>query len=145
MDISVNDVAKLGDLLECAELQWSWLHASLRLVLAPRFLLVVQLHHRPSLNFRWAPRWSRFDPRMMNMTVPMTEHTKDTVSHSTDFTQRGPQLYKSCLEPDTNYSEAESSQPSGVISIGVLLWVLGGAAALPSCWRSRKFLGCRKF
>jgi len=29
--------------------------------------------------------------------------------------------------------------------IGVLLGVLGGAAAPPSCWRSRKFLGCRKF
>jgi len=30
-------------------------------------------------------------------------------------------------------------------SIGVLLGVLGGAAAPPNCWRSRKFLGCRKF
>jgi len=29
--------------------------------------------------------------------------------------------------------------------IGVLLGVLGGAVAPPSCWRSRKFLGCRKF
>jgi len=29
--------------------------------------------------------------------------------------------------------------------IGVLLGVLGGAAAPRNCWRSRKFLGCRKF
>ena len=30
------------------------------------------------------------------------------------------------------------------INIGVLLGVLGGAAAPPSCWRSQKFLDCRK-
>jgi len=30
-------------------------------------------------------------------------------------------------------------------NIGVLLGVLGDAAAPPSYWRSRKFLSCRKF
>jgi len=39
------------------------------------------------------------------------------------------------------WTPSESANPS----IGVLLGVLGGAAAPPSCWRSRKFLGCRKF
>ena len=31
------------------------------------------------------------------------------------------------------------------VAIGVLLGVLGGAAAPPSCRKCRKFLGCRKF
>ena len=38
-----------------------------------------------------------------------------------------------------------STRVCSSFSIGVLLGVLGGAAAPPSCWRSRKFIGCRKF